>query len=277
MKRPAVKRPANVPDWRAVPPPGGPEQPQWACHWVEVLGDRLGDLMSNTLTSGTTLNVWSDCGGMGTEMFALADITAAIQAKYGVLMQLNLHCFCDSEKHCRDMAVANHAPTHVSDDINNRDFDDGTFECSLCADTHAMPTQGLDIYVCCFPCGPWSKSGKRLGFNDADGQLCWQAIASIKYMKPNLYVMENVVAIGDRDELGQSDLEVIKAHMVEALPGYTHLVITGIGPTMNGYPVRKSRTLLIGGRSEVIALWNLWNFYGISHSESNSLPRCKPM
>jgi site-specific DNA-cytosine methylase len=261
--------------------------PQWASHWVDVLGHRLGDLMNTTLTSSTTLNVWSDCGGMGTEMFALADLTASIQARYGVLMKANLHCVCDNEKHCRDMAIDNHTPTHVSDDIYNRNFDDGTFECSLCADTHAMPTHGLDVYVCCFPCGPWSKCGKKLGFNDAAGELCWQAIASIKYMQPSLYMMENVVAIGDGNDLGTSDLQVIKAHMGEHLPGYTHLVITGIDPTFNGFPVRKLRTLLIGGRSEVIAFWN---FYGIPYiasptrsrggfpySELSSLPLWSPI
>ena len=268
MKRPAMmKRPARAaskplgwiddstpPAWRV--PPGGADMPQWAHHWVNVLGDHLGSLVGTTLTTGTTLNVWSDCGGMSTEMFALDDITAAIGARYGVLMQSKLYCFCDNQRPCREMAFANHAPTHVSDDINSRNFDDGTFECSLCETTHLMPRVGLDIYVCCFPCGPWSKSGKRLGFDDADGSLCWQAIASIKHMQPNIYVMENVVAIGDQNELGESDLDIIKSHMAQCLPGYTHLVITGIDPTLSGYPVRKSRTLLVGGRSEVITLWH---------------------
>ena len=83
-------------------------------------------------------------------------------------------------------------------------------------------------------------------------------------MKPSLYLMENVVAIGDRDELGASDLDDIKADMVQKLPDYVHLVITGIDPTVNGFPARKNRTVLVGGRSEVIALRNS---QGTSYSE----------
>ena len=251
-QRPSMK--FKPKEW--VVPPGGPDLPQWSRHWLGVLADLLGGVVNNTLTSETTLNVWSDCGGMSTEMDALADISAAIEACHGVRIRYKLYCFCDNKEHCREMAIANHAPTHVSDDIYNRNFDDGTFECSLHKDTHAMPPHGLDLYVCCFPCGPWSKSGKKLGFNDRDGQICYQAIASIKYMQPRLYVMENVVAIGDRDELGASDLDDIKADIAEKLPDYVHLVISGIDPTMSGFPVRKNRTLLVGGRSEVIVLWN---------------------
>ena len=73
-------------------------------------------------------------------------------------------------------------------------------------------------------------------------------------MNPSLYVMENVVAIGDRDELGESDLDDIKADIAEKLPDYVHIVISGVDPTMSGFPVRKNRTLLVGGRSEVIVL-----------------------
>ena len=274
MKRPggAVINPRGnrhrtaPPEWRVTP--GGTDMPQWAPHWVNVLRDHLDGLVGTTLTPGTTLNVWSDCGGLSSEMFALGDIVSAIEKHYGVLMGVKLYCFCDTDPHCRDMAVANHGPVHVSDDINNRNFDDGTFECSKCCATHMMPTAGLDAYVCCFPCGPWSKSGKRLGFDDDDGNLCWQAIASIKHMQPNIYVMENVVAIGDQNELGESDLDVIKAHMALHLPGYVHLVITGIDPTLNGFPVRKARTLLVGGRSEVITLCNS---YITLYIESNSL------
>jgi site-specific DNA-cytosine methylase len=260
MKRPAtklIKRPATkvilpAPEW--VEDVDGAALPNWSEHWVKVLRGSLdGLVVSRTLTSGTTINVWSDCGGMCTEMFALADIKAAIASEYAVNVTAKLHCFCDTDKHCRQLAIANHAPTHVSDDIYSRNFDDGTYECSLCADSHYMPRTGLDVYACCFPCGPWSKAGLGLGFNDDDGQVCWQAIASIKYMQPSLYLMENVVSIGDKNPLGPSDVDVIKAHMVEHLPGYAHIVVTGVDPTMNGFPVHRNRIFLIGGRVEVIA------------------------
>ena len=262
VKRPAMKKTPKQREW--VVPPGGPDLPQWPRHWLNVLYDLFDGLVINTLTSETTLTVWSDCGGMSTEMGALADIAAAIEARYGVRIRHKLFCFCDSDEQCREMAIANHAPTHVSDDIYSRNFDDGTFECSLHEVTHAMPPRGLDLYVCCFPCGPWSKNGKRLGFHDGDGHICYQAIASIKYMKPSLYLMENVVAIGDRDELGASDLDDIKTDMAQKLPDYVHLVITGIDPTVSGFPSRKNRTVLVGGRSEVIALRNS---QGTSYSE----------
>jgi len=265
MKRPAnaalMKRPAGgwpqVPQAvmgqpRVIPIPGGPMLPQWESHFVALLDGALRPLIEgNMLTSSTTINVWADCGGMGTEMFALDAISRAMGERFGARFKVSLYLFCDKDKSCREAATACHDPKHVAENIYHRDLELGVVECVKCGGSHEIPRRGVDVYVCCFPCGPWSKNGKQLGFDDNNGKVCFQAIASIEFIQPSLYVMENVVAIGDKDSLGESDLAQIKSVMTQRLTGYNHIVIGGVGPSISGFPTIKNRTLLVGGLSQV--------------------------
>ena len=123
--------------------------------------------------------VWSDCGGMSTELLALNSLKRTLTEKLSVELELVLYAFCDSSKPSQQFATM-HNPKHVADDMMSRDFNAGTFVCNSCNITHELPKGGVDLYVCCFPCGPWSSRGKQFGFYDESGDICWQSIKTIK-------------------------------------------------------------------------------------------------
>ena len=155
----------------------GPAHPPWAHTCVQALAPLLRQLPTQALT----LNIWSDCAGMGVEKLALADLAHEFH-RIGLDVSSVHYMFCDNDKASLKFGEANHDPKHMSEDIHNRDFEANTIECIKCEEAcHSMPNAGIDIYVNCFPCGPWSARGKRLGFNDAAGRVVFQAIKTINH------------------------------------------------------------------------------------------------
>ena len=150
LKRPAARapeRPAKGP--RAVPGPAfaqepdGPEHPEWAKRCVDVLLPYLQALTHKTDPNGVlNINLWSDCGGMGTLSSAAEELSKALSELLGVKLHIRVYLLCDKEKHCQVYASDNHAPAHMSHDIFDRDFDAGTYFCAKCDETHALPTNG---------------------------------------------------------------------------------------------------------------------------------------
>ena len=149
--------------------PGGPPQPAWTDHFVKLLTPNIKQLKSKAGPS-IKLVFCSDCAGRVMDMLTMRDIKRHISRLVGLDIILELHCYCDKDKSCRAFAAANHAPLHMADDIRSRNFTDGTYRCVTCEADHLWPDR-VDVYVCCFPCGPWSTKGKRLGFGDDDGSV----------------------------------------------------------------------------------------------------------
>ena len=63
--------------------------------------------------------------------------------------------------------------------------------------------------------------GNRLGFRDSAGSVAWQALKTVQALKPGIFFMENVIAIGASPSSGvdDSDLNVICNRMQAELPG----------------------------------------------------------
>ena len=147
----------------------------------ELLKRRMGDRIR--------IVCWADCGGMGVELFALEMMATRVKEHLGVSVEIVPYAFCDTSKPAQKFAALNHKPRHIITDMMERDFEAGTSHCHTCDADHDIPPSGVDLYVCCFPCGPWSTRGKQLRFDDADGDKCGQALKSIKYMKPCLFAL----------------------------------------------------------------------------------------
>ena len=152
-------------------PVSGPEPPDYADHYVEVLCEHL-----QHLPQYMVINMWADCSGTVSETVAAEKIADALWRRWGKNVKINLYAACDTNKACETIARVDRSAKHFSRDIFHRDFAAGTFRCEICECDELMPTGGVDIYVCCFPCSPWSALGKRLGFNQKASALIWQAI-----------------------------------------------------------------------------------------------------
>ena len=260
-KRPAAKRPSakgrpSAHSWyQAVP---GSEDPNWACHFADVLDAPLYKLKQK-LANNVKLVLWSDCAGKCTEIKACRAIADELRKRIGTDIDFSLYGGSDSSQWCREFVQKNCSPRHFAADIFHRDFTAGTFECLMCQGACALPRAGVDIYVCCFPCGPWSKRGKH-----REHTMCSQAIKTIQHMKPAMFLMENMVNIGHaKDDALHGDLKKLKEFMADKLGNdYNSMTITDVTPIHHGYPADKKRVLVVGARKDVAAQADVENAFG---------------
>ena len=235
---------------------GGPPMPNWSAHVVNLLADGFHGFRQKTNNAReVSLSVWSDCGGVGTELTALTHLADRHMELTGQQLSIDNFCFCDKSKLCRDFAKANHQPTHMCHDIFARDFDAGTFYCVACEADHPFPSK-TDIYACCFPCGPWSMKGSRMGFNDKDGGIVWQAAKTVNQLMPGMWYMENVMGMSsskthaDETPSPQTDLQVITNTLAEQMPGYHIMCVQQLSPLTMSYPIHRLRLVIAGSRKD---------------------------
>ena len=88
--------------------------------------------LPSQLTKSVVLNVWSDCPGINSEMFALQALSDSIGEIIGANAQCNLYYTCDSDTKSIVFARQNHAQNHVGIDMKQRNFTTGEVWCTLC-------------------------------------------------------------------------------------------------------------------------------------------------
>ena len=161
------RRPAKVPRVAEVPlrPPGyavrppcaapsGPDLPNWADHFVAVFVDELAQVRER-LGSKVQIVSWSDCGGMAVETIAMKQLIQAIGKRLEMTVTLKHYGYCDKSNDAQEFVRLNHSPLHITKDMMTlRNFETGTFTRASCGIDHELPTNGVDLYVRCFPCGP---------------------------------------------------------------------------------------------------------------------------
>jgi DNA (cytosine-5)-methyltransferase 1 len=113
------------------------------------------------------LRIGTDCSG----------IEAPIQA----LLQMNIpfeHSFsCDKDKYVIDSIKANYHPKKFYTDITKR--------------KHAL-LPDIDMYICGFPCQPFSLMGNKMGSDDSRSNIMYQCIKVIQKKLPKIFILENV-------------------------------------------------------------------------------------
>lgn len=119
------------------------------------------------------LRVGTDCSGIEAPIQALEQL--GIQYK---------HVFsCDNNKHVIESIKANYNPETVYTDIYNRNN-----------------VEDIDLYVCGFPCQPFSSAGDRLGFEDSRGLIIHKCIELINKKRPKYFLLENVRGLLSHDK-----------------------------------------------------------------------------
>jgi len=106
------------PQWTPRPHSQPFPEIKWGNHLVRTLVSN-GHLPSQS-TKSVNINVWSDCSGINSEMFALQALSDSIREIIGANVQCNLYYTCDSDTKSIVFAIQNHAPKHVGIDMNQR-------------------------------------------------------------------------------------------------------------------------------------------------------------
>ena len=226
------------------------EHPQWAVHFLSLFGETVWGALKQLFNGKLTINVWSDHCGMTTEMFASKHLRSYLYATYGVDVIFRLYGACDKCTKAKELTMINHSPDHFTSDIYHRNLQAGTYDCDKCQSTHALPSDGIHMYLSGFPCTPWSSRGTRTGFEHADGKQYLQTCDTISWMNPVFFCIEHVLpqnSHSDRTEYA----EMIR-HMGAKLPNFNILSLAGIDPRHSGYPASKPRFLAVGGRTDQI-------------------------
>ena len=135
------------------------------------------------------LRIGTDCSG----------IEAPIQA----LRQLGIphrHVWSsDIDKFCIQSIKANYDPERLYGDLNGP-YPDGDI---TKRDHSTLPD--IDLYVCGFPCQPFSIAGDRKGFEDKRGNVFWSCLDVIKVKQPKYFILENVKGLLSHDKENKKD------------------------------------------------------------------------
>ena len=107
----------------------------------------------------------------------------------------------------------------------------------------------MDLYVGTYPCSPWTRRGKRTGYDHPDAEVSIIGFKTIAFIGPAVFVIE----LGEVPR--QEDLQIIltKAQEIfQAGPAkYTIQVVRNLTPAWSGYPTRRKRAFLIGWRADI--------------------------
>ena len=240
----------------------GAEHPSWAKHFINLLRDPL---LKLKIRHGDSIRLvmWSDCAGKCTEKCAANEIAVQLKEELSLNIEFYLYAACDNTNHCQDFIRMNYDPPHFAHDIWDRNFQDGTFNCIKCKQRCSMPQGGFDIYFCCSPCGPWSRLGQRHGLDDPNGEVVWQTIRTIKHLSPVMFIMENVMEIGNSsNDAAADDMTKIKQFMERSVGDLYHIMtVSNISPIQQGYPTEKKRIIVVGARTETVVRQDLTSIF----------------
>jgi len=130
------------------------------------------------------LKIGTDCSG----------IEAPIQA----LKQLKIpfkHLFSSEiDKYCIKSIKANYKPEIIFGDK------DGSFPEGDIRKRNVKDVPDIDLYICGFPCQPFSSAGERKGLNDDRGNVFYSCLEIIKNKHPTYFILENVKGLLNHDK-----------------------------------------------------------------------------
>jgi DNA (cytosine-5)-methyltransferase 1 len=118
-------------------------------------------------TKERPLRIGTDCSGMEAPIVALQQLRIPFSHEFS--SEIDTHCIATIQ--------ANFTPKIIFGDMKTRDIRD---------------VPDIDLYVCGFPCQPFSMAGKRQGERDPRGTIFYECLRVIRHKKPMVFVLENV-------------------------------------------------------------------------------------
>jgi len=135
------------------------------------------------------LRVGTDCSGIEAPIQALEQLGIPYQHVWS----------SDIDKHCIQSIKANYEPERLYGDSDGP-YPDGDIRNR---DPTTLPD--VDLYVCGFPCQPFSSAGKQLGLEDQRGNIFWSCLDVIKAKQPKYFILENVKGLLWNDKEHKKD------------------------------------------------------------------------
>lgn len=165
------------------------------------------------------MKVGTDCSGIEAPIQALKHLKIKFQ-----------HMFSSEiDKNCIKTMNANYNIPIVYDDMCTRD-------------SKILPE--IDLYVCGFPCQPFSQAGERKGLNDERGNVFYKCIDVIVTKQPKHFVLENVKNILTHDK--GNTWKIIMSEL-EKLSKYGYNVTHKVMNTRDyGIPQNRERVYIVG-------------------------------
>lgn len=175
-----------------------------------------------------SLRVGTDCSG----------IEAPIQALIQMKIPFNHIFSSDIDKYCIKSIKANYEPKIIfgdkeglfpEGDISKRNIDD---------------VPDIDLYICGFPCQPFSMAGERKGFTDKRGNVFFSCLEVIEKKQPKYFILENVKGLKTHDK--GNTWNVVWNSILE-LQKYGYIVKWKILNTKDyGIPQNRERIYIVG-------------------------------
>ena len=184
------------------------------------------------------LRVGTDCSG----------IEAPIQA----LRQLKIpfkHIFSSEiDKYCIQSIKANYHPEIIFGDK------DGPYPEGDITKRDIADVPDIDLYVCGFPCQPFSTAGKKKGFQDKRGNVFWACLEVIETKKPKYFILENVKGLLGHDKENKKDKYgrtwTVIWNALQDLEGF-NVQWKVLNTRDYGIPQNRERVFIVGIREDV--------------------------
>ena len=226
--------------------------PEWAQALQALFGANL---------ASRRLEIGTDCEGMGAPLEALRVLRAL-----GIIGGYCHRMSCEIDDVARQWFLSNHEwPDLVFSDILQRSWPQGvSFDLLSESDQH-LPID-LDLYICGFPCCPFSmRKGRSKCFEEEKARPFFAVVDYIHHGRPKAFILENVAGLERRivpagDLALHADeqitcLEHVLRTVRRACPDYFICVVppSATCPSALGYKIRRPREYILGGRCDMYA------------------------
>ncbi|CAK9104355.1 unnamed protein product [Durusdinium trenchii] len=177
MKTCAKTRKKEQSESKSNPGRGAAEAQKFLKELKDLIAKKPDAPMVKKLTSETTIQVGSDCSGLGSELVSLATVLGGDCGR----IQTKFVSESDATKRLWLQAVAAHfaneTPEKIYKDLRDR-------QNAFAPETH--------LFVTGAPCPPYSQAGLNKGLEDLRGDLILRSLSYVVEKRPVMVLMENV-------------------------------------------------------------------------------------
>lgn len=178
------------------------------------------------------LKVGTDCSG--------------IEAPIEALKQLKIpfrHVFSSEiDKYCIQSIKANYNPEIIFGDKN------GAFPEGDITKRNIKDVPDIDLYVCGFPCQPFSSAGERKGLDDDRGTVFFSCLEVIKKKQPKYFILENVKGLLSHDK--GNTFEIIWKNLLKLEKDGYKIKWKILNTRDYGIPQNRERLFIVGCKNK---------------------------